>query len=260
MKIIDTHTHYNDDALFSIADEAIKRAKAVGVERIYNTGDSLESFDRILRLQESHPGFCFSVLGIHPEFASRDEDYFKESYDFITREKEHISAIGEIGLDYHYSKEPEYIQKQKDRFRQQVRLAKSLSLPIVIHSRDADFDTLGIIKEELPAKIDLHCFSGSLEILREYLKLPISFHIGIGGVCTFKNARVIKEVIQYAPESILLTETDAPYLAPTPHRGERNESCYLPLVISEIASLKAASEEEMADILYHNALEFYDGK
>ncbi len=257
MNIIDTHTHYNAMEFDVDLDECIKRAKEHGVKAIFNNGDSLKSLYRILQLQDMYPGFCHSVLGIHPEFASENEDYFSESYDVIMKHRNDIKAIGEIGLDYHYSKDPEYIAKQKNRFIEQIRLAKDLHLPIVVHARDADFDTLNIIKEELPEKVDLHCFSGSVEILKEYLKLPIDFHIGIGGVCTFKNARVIREVIEYAPLRILLTETDAPYLAPVPFRGKRNESSYISYVIHEIASLKASDDEEMAEILYRQGKEFY---
>ncbi len=257
MKIIDTHCHLNDEQLFPIVEEVISRAKGAGVKAIFNNADSLPSFNRILELQERFPSFCYSVLGIHPEYAEKDDAYFEEAYRLIQDNRDKISAIGEIGLDYHYSKEPSYVAKQKQRFIEQIRLAKDLHLPIVIHSRDADFDTLNIIKQELPEKIDLHCFSGSVEILKEYLKLPISFHIGVGGVVTFKNSRVLKEVVQYAPESILLTETDAPYLAPTPHRGERNESCYIPLIIEQIAALKAMDINECSDMLYRQGENFY---
>ena len=257
MNIIDTHTHYNAEQFNDDIDDCIRKAKEAGVKAIFNTGDCLKSFDRILKLEEQYPSFCYSVLGIHPEFAMKDEDYFEKSYQKILDHKNVIKAIGEIGLDYHYSKDPEYITAQKKRFIEQIRLAKKLALPIVVHARDADFDTLNIIKEELPEKVDLHCFSGSVEILKEYLKLPIDFHIGIGGVCTFKNARVIKEVIDYAPVKILLTETDAPYLAPVPFRGQRNESRYIPYVIHEIATIKTYQDEELSEILYQQGKEFY---
>jgi TatD DNase family protein len=257
MNIIDTHTHYNAEPFNDDIDDCIRKAKEAGVKAIFNTGDCLESFNRILKLEEQYPSFCYSVLGIHPEFALKDEAYFEKSYQEIIDHKDVIKAIGEIGLDYHYSKEPEYIAAQKKRFVEQIRLAKKLALPIVVHARDADFDTLNIIKEELPEKVDLHCFSGSVEILKEYLKLPIDFHIGIGGVCTFRNAKVIKEVIDYAPVKILLTETDAPYLAPVPFRGQRNESRYIPYVIHEIATIKTYQDEELSEILYQQGKEFY---
>ena len=257
MKIIDTHAHYNDQAIYSIIDEAVSRAKEKEVKAIFNNADSFESFQIIMQLQERYPSFFYSVLGIHPEFANKNEEYFLNSYKFIKENVDKISAIGEIGLDYHYSKDEEYVKQQKIRFIEQIRLAKELNLPIVVHSRDADFDTLNIIKEELPPKVDLHCFSGSVEILKEYLKLPISFHIGIGGVVTFKNSRVLKEVVQYAPFNILLTETDAPYLAPTPFRGQRNESCYIPYIIEQIAAIKAIDIEKCASLLYEQGKSFY---
>lgn len=257
MNIIDTHTHYNASQFDEDIAACIQRAKDMHVKAIFNNGDSLESFSRILELEDQYPSFCYSVLGIHPEFASKDEDYFSKSYSIIMENKNRIKAIGEIGLDYHYSKDEEYKNQQKRRFIEQIRLAKKLSLPIVVHAREADFDTLNIIKEELPDKVDLHCYSGSVEILKEYLKLPIDFHIGIGGICTFKNARVIKEVIQYAPVEILLTETDAPYLAPVPYRGKRNESGYISYVIEEIAALKAYDLEELSEKLYQQGRDFY---
>ncbi len=257
MNIIDTHTHYNAKEFDLDIASCIQKAKDMHVQAIFNNGDSLDSFSRILELENQYPSFCYSVLGIHPEFASRDEEYFSKSYSIIMENKERIKAIGEIGLDYHYSKDEEYKSQQKRRFIEQIRLAKELSLPIVVHARDADFDTLNIIRQELPDKVDLHCYSSSVEILKEYLKLPIDFHIGIGGICTFKNARVIKEVIQYAPIEILLTETDAPYLAPVPYRGKRNESGYISYVIEEIAALKAYDKEELAEKLYQQGRDFY---
>lgn len=257
MKIIDTHCHLNDDKLYFQVEDVIQRAKENHVVAAFNNADSLPSFFRILDLQDRFPDFCHAVLGIHPEFASEAEETFHQAYEQIQKNRDRISAIGEIGLDYHYSKEIAVIQAQKKRFIEQIRLAKELSLPIVIHSRDADFDTLSIIKEELPPKLDLHCFSGSYEILKEYLKLPIEVHIGIGGVCTFKNARVIREVISKTDLSLFLTETDSPYLAPVPHRGENNEPGYLPLIVREIAAEKNRDEEEVATQLYKNGKRFY---
>jgi len=257
MKILDTHCHLNDDQLYPIVEEVIKRAKENAVVGVYNAGDSLPSFDRILDLHTRYPSFCKVVLGIHPEFAKESEDYFQKAYQKIEENKDVLSAIGEIGLDYHYDKSEETKNIQKQRFVEQIRLAKKLGLPIVIHARDADFDTLEIIKEELPPKIDLHCFSGSLEIARQYLKLPIQVYFGIGGVSTFKNAKTIKEVIASVPLSHFLSETDCPYLAPTPHRGERNEPCYLPLILNQIALLANRPLEEVADEIYQNGEEFY---
>ncbi len=256
MRIIDTHCHLNDEKLYPIRDEVVKRSKANGVEYFFNNGDSLPSLEKILSLSDEFSS-CKCVLGIHPEFANENEEYFQKAYQLIRSNQNRIYAIGEIGLDYHYDKSEETKQNQKKRFIEQINLAKELSLPIVIHTRDADFDTLNIIKKELPPKIDLHCYSGSEEILREYLKLPIEVHIGIGGVSTFKNAKTIQNIIIENDENIFLTETDCPYLAPVPHRGEINEPSYLPIIIEKIASLKGIDVEEMSEILYRNGKRFY---
>ncbi len=256
MRIIDTHCHLNDEKLYPIRDEVINRSQANGVEYFFNNGDSLPSLERILSLSNEYSS-CKCVLGIHPEFANETDEYFVKAYQIIKNNRNRIYAIGEIGLDYHYDKSEETKQNQKKRFIEQINLAKELSLPIVIHTRDADFDTLNIIKKELPPKIDLHCYSGSEEVLREYLKLPIEVHIGIGGVSTFKNAKTIQNIIIENDENIFLTETDCPYLAPVPHRGEMNEPSYLPLIVEKIASLKGIDVEEMSEILYRNGKRFY---
>lgn len=257
MRIIDTHCHLDDDKLYPTAKDVVERAKKAGVVYLFNTADSLPSFERVLKLAEDFPDVCYSVLGIHPEFATEEDDYFLSAYKEREKQKEKIKAIGEIGLDYHYSKDEEIVAKQKQRFIEQIRLAKKWNLPIVIHSRDADYDTFKIIQEEKPDRIDLHCYSGSSELLDEYLRLPIRRHIGIGGVSTFKNAKTIQRVIKEHDISLFLSETDSPYLAPTPHRGEVNEPCYLPLIIKEIARLKEENEEEVAEKIYQNGVKFY---
>lgn len=256
MRIIDTHCHINADQIYPIRDEVISRAKENGVEYLFNNGDSLPSLERILSLSKEY-SCCKAVLGIHPEFAKENDEYFNAAYQIIRENRNAIYAIGEIGLDYHYDKSEETKELQKKRFIEQIHLAKELTLPIVIHTRDADFDTLDIIKKELPPKIDLHCYSGSYEVLEEYLKLPIEVHIGIGGVSTFKNAKTLVNIIIKEDENIFLSETDCPYLAPVPHRGEMNEPSFLPLIIEKIASLKGIDKEEMAEILYRNGKRFY---
>lgn len=256
MRIIDTHCHLNDDKIYPIRKEVIARAKQNGVEFFFNNGDSLPSFSRILSLSDEFSG-CKSVLGIHPEYALENDEYYHRAYQYIRENRNRIYAIGEIGLDYHYDKSEETKKQQKKRFFEQIQLAEELSLPIVIHTRDADFDTLAIIKETLPPKIDLHCYSGSEEVLKEYLKLPIEVHIGIGGVSTFKNAKTIQNVIINNDEKIFLSETDCPYLAPVPHRGEMNEPSFLPLIIEKIADLKGADKEDIAETLYRNGKQFY---
>lgn len=257
MNIIDTHAHLNDERLFNDIESVIKRAKENGVCAVVNNADSLASFDDILALSTRYPDYCYAVLGIHPEYAKESEDYFEKAYQKIRTYRDKIKAIGEIGLDYHYDKSEETKAIQKKRFIEQINLAKELNLPIVIHSRDADFDTLNIIKETLPPKIDLHCYSGSLDILKEYLKLNLEVHIGIGGVSTFKNAKTIQNIIKEVPLDILLTETDCPYLTPSPFRGERNEPSYLSYIVRQIASLKGENIDYVAEQLLKNGKKFY---
>lgn len=255
MKIIDTHCHLYDVQFQDDLSAVVQACKDVGVVYAFNNADCFEAFEKILDLAKKDP-FFRSVLGIHPEFAN-DKESFQKAMAFLQENRMVYDAVGEIGLDYHFDKTEETKQAQKAIFIEQLRFAKKYDLPVVIHSRDADKDTFDIVKEELPPKVDLHCYSGSVETFLCYLRLPIDFHIGVGGVLTFKNARVLKEVVDKADLSRLLTETDAPYLAPTPHRGQRNTPAYIPLVIEAIAAIKDVDKEKCAETLYQNAEDFY---
>lgn len=257
MEFIDTHTHINNDALFGQRDDVIRRAKEKGCKAVFNNGDSLESFNRIMTLRKENPDFCYSVLGIHPEHAVKDDDYQKNAFRYVEEHLFEIKAIGEIGLDYHYDNDEKTKERQKQIFIEWIRFAKKHNLPIVVHARDASQDTFDIIKKELPPVVDLHCYSSSYELYLEYTKLPILFRIGVGGVVTFKNSKVLKEVVQRGDIHTFLTETDAPYLAPTPYRGKTNEPSYIPLIIEKIAEIKEMDLEETEKILYGNAREFY---
>jgi len=257
MKYIDTHCHLNDESLYPDRKEVVLRAKEKGCLAFYNNGDSVESFERILSLAREFPGFCSPVLGIHPEFATREDEYLQKGLEEIEAHAKDIPAIGEIGLDYHYSKDPEVKERQKALFREQIRLANRLSLPVVIHSRDADRDTFDLLREEKPLRTDLHCYSGSVELYEEYLRLPFEVFFGIGGVVTFKNARVLKEVVKKGRETTFLTETDSPFLTPSPHRGERNEPSYIPLILQAIAEIREENVEDVSRQLLENGEHFY---
>lgn len=257
MKIIDTHCHLYDERFADDLSEVIEKCKRNGIVCCYENSDSFEAFEKILEHRKRDPVFFRPVLGIHPEFSKKSDAYLEEAYAFIRQHRSEIAAIGEIGLDYHYEKDERTKERQKKVFVDQIRLAKELELPIVIHSRDADLDTYSIVAAEKPKRIDLHCYSGSWEMAKRYLDLPIEFYIGVGGVLTFKNSRVLKEVVSNLPIEHILTETDSPYLAPTPHRGERNDPSYLPLVIEAIASLKGLETTSCAEKLYENAERFY---
>ena len=255
--IIDAHTHINCDELYQERKEIIQRAIDNKVVAVYNTADSLNSFKNIDILQKEYPNYCYGVYGIHPEFASSTN--FTEVEEEIIKRKNIIKAIGEIGLDYHYPINETEKNNQKDIFVSQICLAKKLNLPIVIHSRDADKDTFDILCQYAQdMKVYLHCYSGSYEMAKEYIKKIPNIHFGVGGIVTFKNAKKLVEVVEKIDLKYFLTETDAPYLTPVPFRGKQNEPSYLIYVINKISELKNMNEVKVEEILFENAREFFD--
>lgn len=251
--IIDTHAHYDDRAFNDDRDEVLNSLKASGVEYVVNVGASLKSSRSTIELTKNYP-FVYGAVGVHPdEVGELDEDGLKWLEESAKLPK--IVAIGEIGLDYYWDKADR--QVQKDWFAKQMNLAKNVGLPIIVHSRDAAADTLDVMKAENAKELSgvIHCFSYGVEMAREYLNWD--YYLGIGGVATFKNAKKIKEVIEYMPLSKLLLETDCPYLAPVPYRGKRNTSANIPLVIEAIAEIKGVSSEAVEQTAYENAKMFY---
>ncbi len=257
MKYLDCHAHLYDEKLCNQIDDIVSSSKRNGCVGIYNCGDSLDSLTKILSIKDQYSDICHAVLGIHPEFALENDDYFKQAYEIINKNISNIEAIGEIGLDYHYSKEEKLKIKQKELFIEQIRLAKRHNLPIVVHSRDAGEDTLKIIKEEKPIKTYLHCYSDSKEIFNQYLKLGIPVFFGIGGVLTFKNAKTIQDIVSSSSLDVFLSETDSPYLSPEPYRGKINTPANIPLIIKQVSKLKNIDEEKVAKILLDNGERFY---
>lgn len=248
--IFDTHAHYDNQAFDEDRETLLTSLTNAGIGRVVNIGASLESTKRTLELMEQYP-FIYGAVGVHPsESGELKEEDMAWLESLLRREK--VVAVGEIGLDY-YWKEPE-ISIQKHWFIRQLDLARRHSLPVVIHSRDAAKDTLDIMKAEKAGEIGgvIHCFSYSREMAREYLNM--GFYLGIGGVSTFQNARHLKEVIAYAPLEKLVLETDCPYLAPVPHRGKRNSSLYLPLVVQAIAEIKGITREQVEDQTWENGV------
>lgn len=252
MQIIDTHTHLNDDSFEQDVDEVIERAKANGVIKVINSTDTLASFESVKRLSQAYPDFCFGSYGVHPNEVSGKKDIV-ELEKVITDNTLNLVAVGEIGLDYHYNPSEEAKELQKEVFVEQMRIAEKYKLPIVIHSRDADFDTFDLVtKEKIKVPVVLHCYSGSYELAMRYIANNIDIHFGIGGVVTFKNAKRLVEVVEKMPVERLLLETDAPYLAPTPYRGNRNEPSYLVEVIKKISQLKYIDENTLSEKLINN--------
>ena len=253
MALIDTHAHldfpkFNKDRLEVIANSWDK-----GLTYIVNVGADLLSSRRSIVLAEEYP-FIFATVGIHPHDASDlDEDALKELKKMASHEK--VLAIGEIGLDYHYDNSPRDIQQEA--FRKQLQLAKNLKLPIAIHSREADEDTLKILKEEYPGIKGgiMHCFASNLAIAKECLDLGL--YLAFGGVITFKNAKELRDVVKEVPLNRILLETDSPYLTPEPFRGQRNEPSHVRFIAEKIAKIKEIDLIEVVETTTANAIEVY---
>lgn len=253
MSIFDTHAHYDDSQFDEDRDELLKSLNKGGVKLVVNVGASMRSSRQTVELTKKYD-FVYGAVGVHPESLDGMTDECLNEIEAMTHQ-EKIVAIGEIGLDYHYDEPDRDIQKEW--FIRQINLARKLKLPMIIHSRDAAEDTLKIMKEQHCEEIGgvIHCFSYSSEMASEYLKM--GFYIGIGGVVTFKNGKKLKEVADMTPLDRIVIETDCPYLAPTPNRGKRNSSLYLPLVIEELAQIKGIAPNELEDIVYENGLKLY---
>ena len=258
MKIIDTHTHLNVEPLLSSIDEVISRAKEVGVEKVINNADSIESFSVLEDLSLRYKDFCYQAIGLFP-LERKDFEKDMNALRNALRNNHNVVALGEVGLDYHYEKDEESKREQKKYFEAQIAIAKEFNLPLIIHSREADEDTFNILMNSgFENNITLHCYSGSKEMALRYIKNHKNTFFGIGGVVTFSSARRLVEVVKEVSLSNLLLETDAPYLTPSPFRGKTNEPSYLTYVIKKIAEIKELSEEEVAETLYQNAKRVYN--
>lgn len=229
--IFDSHAHYDDKAFDEDREEVFKKIQRAGVSRVLNCGADISSCQSTIELTQKHE-FIYGAIGVHPENAGEVIGNLNKIGDMLNNNK--IIALGEIGLDYYYEGYDREVQIKA--FRAQMDMAKSLNLPVVIHDREAHEDTLAILKEFKGVRGVLHCFSGSAEFAREILKLD--YYIGFTGVITFKNARKAIEVLSMLPKERILAETDCPYMAPVPHRGERCDSSLLLHTINKIAEIK----------------------
>jgi len=251
--IFESHAHYDDEAFDKDRDELLFGMPDAGIGGIVNVGASLQGVAATVKLMEQY-SFIYGALGIHPdEVGSLNSEALDWLKELLVLEK--AVAVGEIGLDYYWDKESH--ERQKKGFGEQLQLSKEVKLPVVIHSREAARDTLEMIKSEHAGSTGgvIHCFSNSKEMAREYLNLR--YYLGVGGVVTFKNARVLKEVVEYTPLDRILVETDCPYLAPAPYRGKRNSSLYIPYILEEIARIKKITPEEAEQATFKNAMQMY---
>ncbi|MBO6108382.1 MAG: TatD family hydrolase [Eubacterium sp.] len=306
--IFDTHAHYDDEAFADDRDELLAGLFSHGIDRVANIGVDIPSCVNTLELAQKYD-FIYAVIGFHPsdilKMKGDELDWLRNTLglndvsdnndrpEAIKQKK--IVAVGEIGLDYHWSETDDEHEKQKEWFRAQIGIAGDAGLPIVIHSRDAAADTMDIVKEttgellrgirrrrhgmgasatedgKIPAKVGsdnpasrvfgqspgiVHCYSYSAEQALEYVKM--GYCIGVGGVITFKNSRRLKETVDAVSMESIVLETDCPYLAPEGSRGKRNDSTKLHSVVREIAKIKGITEHEVIDITTENALRVYE--
>lgn len=251
--IFDTHAHYDDSEFDADREDLLSGMKKEGIRYIVNVGADLESTKRSIELSEKYD-FVYATAGVHPsETGKLDEKGILWLKEQCKRKK--TVAVGEIGLDYYWD-EPEK-EIQKEWFACQIVMAKEVSLPLVIHSREAAKDTIDIMKAQRAEESGgiIHCFSYTKETAKTFLNMGFSF--GIGGVITFKNAVKLREAVEYIPMDRIVIETDCPYLSPEPNRGKRNTSFNLLYVIKRIAEIKGLNDEEVMRITFENAKKIY---
>ena len=247
--LFDTHAHLNATQFNEDVEQVIERARAEGVSHIVVVGFDRPTIQRAMELAEQY-SFIYAAVGWHPVDAIHMTD---DDLMMIEQLAAHpkVVALGEMGLDYYWDQSPKEVQKEV--FRKQIRLAKKVKLPIIIHNRDATADIVHILREEQAAEVGgvMHCFTGSVEVAHQCIDM--NFYISFGGPVTFKNAKKPKEVAKEIPLDRLLIETDCPYLTPHPFRGKRNEPSYVKYVAEAIAELKGVSFDEVAQKTSDNA-------
>lgn len=254
MTFIDTHAHLYAEQFDDDRDEMVQRAIANGVTKLFLPNISASSVEKMEKLVEDYPGICYSMMGIHPCDVEKDwEKQFAEIKSFY--KKNHHVAIGEIGIDLYWDTSLQ--KEQTECFRAQIQWAKEEQLPIVIHCRNSFDEIFEVLDEENDDRLYgiFHCFTGTKEQAQKVLDYT-GFKLGIGGVVTFKNGGLDK-VLKEVDVKHLVLETDAPYLAPTPYRGKRNESAYIPLIAEKLAEIYEVNTEEVAKITSKNALEVF---
>ncbi len=254
--IYETHAHYDDKKFDADRVELLSHLlRENNIGTIVNVGASMESSKTSIELAEAYNN-VYAAIGVHPEDVY---DMTDADIDWLYKNASHekVVAIGEIGLDYYWCKEDDKRQLQKKWFVTQLDLAKQVGLPVIIHSRDACEDTLDTIKAYNTNVIPgiIHCFSYTKEIAREYIKM--GWYIGVGGVVTFKNGKKLVETVADIPLERIVLETDCPYMAPEPHRGQRNSSIFLSHVVDKIAEIKGVTADEVEHVTYENALNIY---
>lgn len=252
--MIDSHSHLYSEEFDTDRNAMIARAKEAGIKHVILPNVDSESLPRMLALESDYPNYCHAAMGLHPTSVAEN---YKDELAIVESELKRRKwiAIGEIGIDLYWDKTFE--EQQVEAFRQQIEWALAYDLPIIIHTRASMYKTIEIVKEYRGKGLRgvFHCFSGSAEEAREIMKIE-HFYFGIGGVVTFKNAGVA-ETLKEIPLDYLMLETDAPYLTPTPFRGKRNESAYIPYIATKLSEIYHCTTDEVAEITTRNAKELF---
>ena len=250
IELVDSHTHLMDEAFENDIENVIQNAQDNFVTTMINVGYSEETSHQAIEVANQYD-FIYATIGMHPDECNVEVDV---SFLKNLAKNPKVVAIGEVGLDYHYDTTNKEMQKKY--FIEQIKIANELKLPVCIHSRDADMDILEILKNhKIENGFVMHCFSSSLEVLKEMLKLDA--YISLAGPVTFKNAKGLLDVAREVPMDKLLIETDAPYLTPEPNRGKRNEPANVRYTAQKIAEIRGTSLEELANKTSENAKKFY---
>ncbi|MEP0710604.1 TatD family hydrolase [Algoriphagus sp.] len=253
MNYIETHAHIYSSKFDSDRDQIVQDIRDAGIERVYMPNVDVETIPAMLACEEKYPGLCIPMMGLHP--CDVKEDFRKQlevMEDWL--KKRQFAAVGEIGLDLYWDKT--FFEQQKEALRIQIGWAKEMNLPIVLHCRDSIDETIAIVKEELNGSLKgiFHCFNGTLDQAKQIIDM--GFLLGIGGVATFKNGGLDQVIPEISIQHLVL-ETDAPYLAPVPHRGKRNSPAFLPIIAEKIGDYLQLSKEEVALRTKENALNLF---
>ena len=258
MEFFDTHMHLDDNKFDLDREEVINKIWNAGVTKCINMGCDVESSKKAINIAEKH-SFIYAACGLHPEdIPQTEEDLWKTISEIkeLALKNEKIVAIGEIGLDYYWRQDNKDLQKKA--FEKQIELANELQLPVSIHTRDSIDDTISIIRKiKIERSGVLHCCPFNPELVKQGLNAGL--YIGFGGTCTFKNSKNAPKIVEIVPLDKILIETDAPYLAPEPLRGTRNDSSNLKYVVKKLAEFKNITPEEMAKITFENAQNLFYG-
>lgn len=253
MKYIDTHTHIDGTEFDADRAEVISRAKAAGVTKMFVPAIDLKSVDTVLRVCRDNSGFAYPMIGLHPEEVKEDWQEQLHAMRQMLQDSHPFIAIGEVGLDYYWSRE--YADEQLEAFEEQVKWSIETRLPLMIHCRKAQNEMVALLrkyKDQLPGGV-FHCFTGNVHEAEELMTFP-RFVLGIGGVSTFKSSHLREDLPAVVPLDRIVLETDSPYMAPVPLRGQRNESAFLPHVIKTLATSYGVSEDEVAQTTTRTAL------